>query len=418
MGQARLRTNQYKTQESALILLNIGVIAALFFVHIGFISLLGRPTMALLLTLAIRFVILIFELLWVQRLTETTSLFAIDVHIHFSIILNIVFAFMAAISGGTADSHYSVLMILPILSAAYHFSLVRTLLITTIIAALTFLEVSIYFSYHPPIDVSEYFEAATVSLVFLVVALVVWFLVGNLRSEEEKLNASLIELRLLQEKLVAEEKLAAVGQLSSSIAHEIRNPVTMIASSLKMAEKYEQGSPIRTEMFNIATAEAKRLESLTTEFLAFARSKKPELKSVNVYETLEYIASLAKASLAEKNIVLKVTCPRQLFAPMDGSLIHQALLNLLTNAINAARQGDEITIGGEKRESLLILYIEGQGSRIPDEIAEKIFEPFYTSGPKGTGLGLPIVRNIARAHGGDVFLANNENGNVRFEIRF
>jgi len=408
----------YKKQETVLILLNMAVLAALFSVHIGFISLLGRPTFSLLLVLAIRFSILIFELLWVQRLTDESSPTAVGIHIHLSILLNISFAFLASLSGGTADSHYSVLMILPILSAAYRFSLVRTLLITVAIIILTFLEVWLFFKAHPPVDVSEYFEAATVSLVFLVVAVVVWLLVGNLRNEEEKLGQSLDELQHLQVRLVAEEKLAAVGQLSSAIAHEIRNPVTMIASSLKMAERQPLDSPIRQEMFDIATEEAKRLETLTNDFLAFARSREPTRKRVVVSEIIDYIASLAKALLIEKELTLDVDCDGTLVFEMDASQMQQALLNLITNAISFTPSNGRITLGALQKDRRSVLFVANEGDQIPVDLVSKIFEPFFTHGPRGTGLGLSIVRNIARSHGGDVFLANNENDNVRFEIRF
>lgn len=408
----------YKQQETVLILLNIAVLAALFFVHISFISLLGRPSLLLLITLAARFAILVVELLWLQRLPLESPALYLNIHVFLSIALNITFAFVASISGGTADSHYSVLMIIPILSAAYRYNLARTLAVTMVTIVLTFLEVWLFFKAHPPVDVSEYFEAATVSLIFLVVATVVWLLVGSLRREEEKLGHSLEDLRILQQKLVAEEKLAAVGQLSSAIAHEIRNPVTMIASSLKMAEKHEPGSAIRLEMFNIATEEAKRLETLTTDFLAFAKTKEPDLKRVLVHPTLDYTASLAKARLVENGLTLEVHCDQELSFMMDEAQMQQALLNLLTNAINAAAPNGKIHLGAFKDGARSILFLENEGSAIPEDIAPRIFEPFFTNGAKGTGLGLSIVRNIARAHGGDVFLAANENGKVRFEIRF
>ncbi|MGD9630458.1 MAG: sensor histidine kinase [Pyrinomonadaceae bacterium] len=408
----------YRDQETVLILLNIAVLAALFFVHIGFISLLGRPSLWLLVTLATRFVILVVELLWLQRLPMDSPASYVNIHVFLSIALNISFAFLAAIAGGTADSHYSVLMIIPILSAAYRFSLARTLTVTAVTIVLTFFEVWLFFRANPPIDVSEFFEAATVSLIFLVVAIVVWLLVGSLRREEEKLEQSLQGLRVLQEKLVAEEKLAAVGQLSSAIAHEIRNPVTMIASSLKMAEKHEPGSAIRLEMFNIAAEESKRLETLTTDFLAFARTKEPHLKPVLVSQTLDYIASLAKARLVEKGLTLDVQCDQELSFAMDESLMQQALLNLLTNAINAVSSNGKIIMGACKERDTSVLFLENEGNAIPDDMVPRIFEPFFTNGVKGTGLGLSIVRNIARAHGGDVILAANENGKVRFEIRF
>ena len=94
------------------------------------------------------------------------------------------------------------------------------------------------------------------------------------------------------------------------------------------------------------------------------------------------------------------------------------MLNLLLNAVNATPSRGRLIIGAEKRGGESVLFVENNGEHIPDEIQNKIFEPFFTNGANGTGLGLPIVRNIARAHGGDVHLARNEDGKVRFEIRF
>ena len=108
----------YRKQETLLILLNMAVIAALVFVHISFIALLGRPSGWLLLVLAVRFVLLNLELIWIQKTDENTPPVLINAHIYLSLVLNMVFAFLAARSGGTADSHYSVLMIIPIISAA------------------------------------------------------------------------------------------------------------------------------------------------------------------------------------------------------------------------------------------------------------------------------------------------------------
>lgn len=413
-----IKPGSYKKQETLLILLNMSVIAALVFVHISFIGLLGRPSGWLLLILAIRFILLNLELIWVQKTDDNTPPGLINAHIYLSLILNMVFAFLAARSGGTADSHYSVLMVIPIISAAYRFRLIWTMLVVIVAIALNFLEVYFYFTENPPVDISEYFEAATVSLVFLVVGIIVWLLVGSLRSEEEKLNHSLDELRELQSRLVAEEKLAAIGQLSSAIAHEIRNPVSMIASSLKLAEKQLEDSSVRKEMFDIATAEATRLELLTTDFLAFARAKEPERKEVAVRENLEYIAGLSRAKLAEKDLTLEIRCPTDITFSMDQSQMQQVLLNLMTNSVSAAPEGTAIVLGAEKRGALSVLFVENEGPRIPDEIVDRIFEPFFTGKERGTGLGLSIVRTVARGHGGEVSLVRNLDGNVRFEIAF
>lgn len=411
-----LNLESYKRQETALILINIAVLAALFVVHIIFLFQLGSPSNVLIVTLSIRFFILIFELIWVQKTTSQTPKKQLRIYTHFSIWINISFAFIASIFGGAPDSHYSVLMIIPIISSAYHFKLWQTLSIISVTVFLTFLEIWIFFQQKPPIDYGEFFEAATVSLIFFVVGFVAWLLVGSLKDEEAKLKESLAKLQETQAKLVAEEKLAAVGQLSSAIAHEIRNPVAMIASSLAMAAKQQESSPLRQELFDIATQEASRLETLTSDFLTFARSKEPEIQTHTVIETLEYVASLAKAKLAEKDVEMEVVCQKELTGNYDASQIRQALVNLVLNAIDATIENSLIKIGAEIASENLIFWVENNGEKIPAEIVEKIFEPFFTAKPKGTGLGLSIVRKIARMHKGDIFLANNEKGNVRFEI--
>lgn len=404
----------YKRQETALILINFAVLAALFVVHIIFLFQLGSPSNVLILTLSIRFIILIFELVWVQKISIQTSSKHLMVYTHFSIWVNISFAFIASVFGGAPDSHYSVLMIIPIISAAYHFKLWQTLSIISVTIILTFLEIWIYFQQKPPIDYGEFFEAATVSLIFLVVGLVVWLLVGYLREEERKLQHSLVELRETQAKLVAEEKLAAVGQLASSIAHEIRNPVAMIASSLAMAEK--QQPPIKEEMLDIATQEAKRLETLTTDFLSYARTKLPEMKETKISDVLDYVASLIKAKSEEKSIDLSVVCNENLLAKIDSTQIQQALLNLLINALDATNENGKIVLGAEKETENLKIFVENNGEAISGEIEDRVFEPFFTAKAKGTGLGLAIVNNIVQSHQGKVYLAKNKNGCVRFEI--
>jgi two-component system sensor histidine kinase HydH len=414
--QNMLKVDSYKKQETILILLNILVLAALFLIHIGFISLLGSPSSTLLLVLTARFIVLILELVWIQKLDPETDSRTLNLHTHFSVGLNIAFAFAASYYGGTADSHYSVLMVIPIITAAYRYHLWWTMTIISVAVVLTYLEVWLYFLRNPPSDFSEYFEAATVSLIFLVVGIVVWLLVGNLRGEEQKLQTSLEELERTQVRLLAEERLAAIGQLSSAVAHEIRNPVAMIASSLKMAEKQSMDSPVREEMFNIATKEAKRLENLTMDFLAFAGAKPPEIKTEKIRDILEYAGSLSKARLFEKDLDLRIECDEAVSGKVDASQIQRALLNLLMNAIDAAPEDSSIITGAVLNSNELTIFVENTGEKIPDEIAAKIYEPFFTEKSQGTGLGLSIVRNIARAHGGDIVLARNKDGEVRFDI--
>ncbi|MEW6130152.1 MAG: ATP-binding protein [Acidobacteriota bacterium] len=405
----------FRKQESSLILLNLAVLASLFLVHILFFSLLGAPSKLLLLVLTARFLSQVFELFWLQSLKAPLSARVANAYSQFSILINLAFAFLASNLGGLADSHYWVLMVLPIISAAFRFGIVGTFGVVAVAVSLTFLQVWLYFKRRPPTDISEYFEAATVALIFIVIALVVRLLVGYLRHEQAALKRSLAELHRTKDLLVAEEKLAAVGRLSSAIAHEIRNPVAMISSSLAMARQPSANHNLREEMFEIAGQEATRLEKLTTDFLAYARVKEPQRKPVSVGTTLHYIASLVKARAAKASIHLEVDCPVDLMATIDDFQIQQALLNLALNATEATPQNGNVIIGaraGSNHE--LNIYVENSGTEVGSEVQARIFEPFFTTKPEGTGLGLAIARNIARAHGGELSLAINETGRVRF----
>jgi signal transduction histidine kinase len=185
-----------------------------------------------------------------------------------------------------------------------------------------------------------------------------------------------------------------------------------------MAEGREPESAVAREMFDIAATEAKRLETLTSEFLAFARTKEPMLRATPVRASLDYLAGLSKALAAEKDVSIDIVCDDSLEFTMDADQMHRAMLNLLTNALNATQRHGRVVIGAEKHDNCSTLYVEDTGHSIPDENVSRIFEPFFTSGPKGTGLGLPIVRKIAHSHGGEVLLTENEDGRVRFEIQF
>lgn len=405
-------TPSWQRTEMILGLLNLAVIAALLFVHTLFISLLGPPSWLLIVALAMRFFLLLAELFWLNHRTTAPG----AGYFHYSLWTNIGFAFLASMLGGAADSHYSVLMVLPIIAAAARLGLAGTFGIVSVAVGLTFLEVWLYFRDHPPNESSEYFEAATVSLIFLVVALVVWALVRSLKAEEEKLRESLAAQQQLQERLVTEEKLAAIGRLSSAIAHEIRNPIAMISSSLVMGQRSRE-TAIKEEMFAIAEQEAARLESFTTDFLNYANGKEPARKMTDLAATLGYITSLVKARAEEAQVTVAVVCDQGLQANLDDFQIQQALLNLVTNALDATPAGGRILLGaGLSGASGLEIFVENSGEPIAAEDATRIFEPFFTTRKKGTGLGLPIVRNIAQAHQGTVALTVNEPGRVRFTL--
>ena len=166
------------------------------------------------------------------------------------------------------------------------------------------------------------------------------------------LAKSLAELDRAKERLLIEEKLAAVGRFSSAIAHEIRNPVAMISSALATAFKGGLGPAESQEMFDIAAREASRLERLTTEFLAYARPRSPAKERCDVADTIAYIADTCRPRAAEAAVAVRSEGPDGLWADIDGGQLQQALLNLAMNAVEASPPGAMVVLRGRRHGKL------------------------------------------------------------------
>jgi signal transduction histidine kinase len=247
--------------------------------------------------------------------------------------------------------------------------------------------------------------------------LLVWLLVNQLRRDQNRLTHSLQELEFTRDRLLIEERLAAVGRLSSAVAHEIRNPVAIIASSLVTAERPEAGEQQRKEMYSIARSEAARLEKLTSDFLSYARPIQPQLSHIALAEILGYIAEIAKVQANKKNIRVLIDGGNGDSANLDREQIQSALLNLVLNAIDAAPFDGTIAVRSRRLSPNKVeLEVENEGNPISPETLSRIFEPFYTTKPSGTGLGLAISRNIARAHGGELTVTRNDPGHICFTM--
>ncbi|GMV91407.1 MAG: hypothetical protein AMXMBFR82_11850 [Candidatus Hydrogenedentota bacterium] len=407
----------FRRQESTIILLNLSIIAALLLVQVIFREVFVLPSRLIILLFGGRFLMQAVELIVLNTRTRPWGWRVVCGYAHLSIVLHIAFATLVSMLATSEDSHYAVLMVLPVVAAAFRYSLTGTLGVAGVAGALTILQVWVYFRGAPEVNLSEYFEAVTMVLIYFAVGLVVWLLVAQLRSEQGKLQNALLELEKTRDRLVSEEKLAAIGRLSSAIAHEIRNPIAMISSSLATANQPGTEPEIRDEMFGIAATEAQRLETFTTDFLAYARTAKPDRQPASLTTIAEYVGALAKARAAEAGAQVGTVCVGSGTASVDAFQIQQAVVNLVLNAIDAAGPGGRIEIGCRAEGSDLAITVQNTGTPIPSETAARIFEPFYTTKSRGTGLGLAIARNIARGHGGELELDANEPDKVRFVIR-
>ena len=402
--------DSFRRQELVFAALNLLLIGALLALQAISRFVRGRPMASVIVVLAGGFLVQAVYLIWLRtrkaRISEVTRRFLTYWSLGFNSMLALVLTSLT-IRGDTA---YYALMLLPILEASFRLSLG----VTIAVIALADL-ISLMGAYG--LKFGEYIEAGAMSVIYTVMGVLVWMLVNNLRAREASFVRNLQELDRTRQQLLSEEKLAAIGRLSRAIAHEIRNPVAMISSSLATATRPGQDETEREEMFSIAAKEAERLERLTTDFLVYARPRPVQPSRVNLADTLNYVATVARAHAANEGVTIDVAVDSNLEGEFDATQMYQALLNLVLNAIDACNRGDLVRLDAQKNGSGKIrIDVVDPAGPIPAEIVARIFEPLFTTKQGGNGLGLAIARNIARAHGSDILLRINESRRVCFSM--
>jgi len=333
---------------------------------------------------------------------------------------------------GINSSYYPIFYV-PIVTAAEYFSPWGTLLWTALASAA-------YCSYLYPalqeyeITTESYGLLAIRILFFFLAAMVVnRFVVANRRQIKryQELAETLAETNKRLEKAQAEaqrsERLAALGQMSAGLAHEIRNPLGVIKGSAEMLhQKLGESNPLASELAGYISSETNRLSALVTRFLDFARPLHAELSLQQITVVLE--RALNDVSLAEKNARVRVERQYQEnlpFIPLDESLCEQAFVNLIQNAYDAmGTRGGTLCVTAERANSAELdgveVRIEDTGPGIPAELREQIFNPFVTTKKTGVGLGLSIVSRIVDGHHGTIRVesAKGPTGGTSFVIFF
>lgn len=411
-----LEQESFKKQQTAFCVLTLFVIAVLLLLHTLFASLLGTPSRWVIAILGASFFLKVVELVWLQGksggITEKTLRIETGISITSLFLLAIILIFLT----DRDDAPYFVLLAIPILQAAYHFGLAATT--TTIVGSVSviFYWMHHYFSMHPPALAGEYLEAGMLSVIFTLMGFLVWFLVNQLKRQQLRLHQNMAALEATRERLIAEEKLAAIGRLASNIAHEIRNPVAMISSSLETASNSAVSEPAREEMLQIAAKEADRLARLTTQFLTYARPSAPQRCEVYVADLLSYTADVIKAHAESRSIDVSQSVKEDVSIEADTTQVQGALLNLALNAIDATAPSGSLQLDCFRAGPFVQIDVANSGKPIPETDMPHIFEPFYSTKSNGTGLGLAIARRIAQAHGGDLWVSRNEEGRVVFSL--
>jgi two-component system sensor histidine kinase PilS (NtrC family) len=224
----------------------------------------------------------------------------------------------------------------------------------------------------------------------------------------------LTHVKQLEEQLHRADRLAAVGQLASGMAHEIRNPLAAISGSVQLLMEGAHLTDENRRLKGIVVKEANRLSDLLTDFLLFARPSPPRFESVDVSILLDELADMVTADSRFSGLKICREYPQGTWMHLDRRLFSQALWNLVINGAEA-REGEGTLHLGISPDARTV-YVEDSGPGIPEGIRDRIFDPFFTTKARGSGLGLATEYSIVEAHGGRIEVAEAPAGGARFSI--
>ena len=243
-------------------------------------------------------------------------------------------------------------------------------------------------------------------------------LLQELRGRAEELTELHSELERTQRQLVERERLAALGELSAVVAHEVRNPLGAIFNALATLRRFQPPASPSLTLVGILSEEAHRLNRLVDDLLDFARPPSPQPQCVPLSHLLEEAVQTATLDQPALRVewALEPDVPPLL---LDARMMRQVFLNLALNAVQAMPQGGTLRIRARRSASSPGATVEftDTGPGIPPGLHERLFEPFFTTKATGTGLGLAIVRRTLSAHGGHISIESPPSGGTTFRLQ-
>ena len=223
-------------------------------------------------------------------------------------------------------------------------------------------------------------------------------------------------IRRMETALKKADRLAALGELSARMAHEIRNPLAALCGSVQLLSSAVDIKEPDARLLAIVNREAERLDALISEFLMYARPATPQLKKIalNTYIDEEILFLLNDPKFIA--VKLQNLVPGSVQILVDPNQFHQVIVNLLQNAAEAMPDGGDVRIECSFVINTVRISITDSGTGIAENDAQHLFEPFWTTKPAGTGLGLAISYRIVEAHGGNLSVESPAAGGSRFVV--
>ncbi|NLO18328.1 MAG: hypothetical protein GX121_00365 [Ignavibacteria bacterium] len=233
------------------------------------------------------------------------------------------------------------------------------------------------------------------------------------------------EQNALTDKLVQADKLVLLGQLSASVAHEIRNPLAAVNLNLQVLQRKISEDAPEYNFIKTALQGVDRIARIVEVTLNFSRPATPDIKGLNLNSLITTTLELVSSIIKRKEITVELKLSEKLpLVPADGKQMQQVFINLITNAAYAIKSKGLISIATfleqatkQNERNSIVCTISDTGAGIPPEDLPKIFNPFFTRKPEGTGLGLPITQRILHQHGGVIDVESKVGEGTTFHIK-
>ncbi|MDH3889632.1 MAG: ATP-binding protein [candidate division Zixibacteria bacterium] len=234
-------------------------------------------------------------------------------------------------------------------------------------------------------------------------------------TDRERISRRRHEQAQLQ--LERSHKLSMVGRMAAGVAHEIKNPLASIKGGVEIICSDSTGNDERQEFRDIVGSEIKRIDGTVQEFLDFARPRESQPEEIDLSEVVAAGVRQIESQASSAGVTVAHISGSGVVVSADREKIHQVLLNLLLNAIDASVKGGKINVNvSAVNDSAATMTVRDFGQGVNSADSERIFEPFYTSKTKGSGLGLAIVKSIVESHQGTVELGTVSGPGALFRV--
>ena len=321
---------------------------------------------------------------------------------------------------------------LPIILAAFWFGLKGGIGTALVVSILYAPHIILQWGDRPMLETEKYLEI----LLYNLVGGVTGFLSDREKHRREQLEKTAADLEEsyrtlkeqseliihIEEQLRGAERLSVLGELAAALAHEIRNPLGSIRGTAEILRDDYQPGDKKYEFLEILLKESDRLNRVVEDFLRLSRPQPLTMAPCDMDKELESVVMLVATAAKESGITLKLQAEEALKINADKDKLHQVFLNIILNGLQSTVAGGSLTVKAQRRNNItgdhpeVQITFQDTGGGIPDDLADKIFEAFFTTKKDGTGLGLAIAKKIIEAHGGRIEVATKLHEGTTFTV--